>query len=120
MRTLLYSGTYDWQCSWYATKLWLDKLEWTGAAAYRAEAFREWRVGGEGGGERAGEVKTVGPLTFATVRGAGHMMSVFFFSLSRAVVCLVLIFLRLGLYVPHDKPVEAQAMVSRWLAQREL
>ena len=82
MRTLLYSGTYDWQCSWYATKLWLDKLEWTGAAAYRAKAFREWRVAGDGGGERAGEVKTVGPLTFATVRGAGHMMSVFFFSLS--------------------------------------
>ena len=51
VRTLLYSGTYDWQCSWYATKLWLDKLEWTGAAAYRAEAFRDWRVGGEGGGE---------------------------------------------------------------------
>ncbi|KAI0751275.1 peptidase S10 serine carboxypeptidase [Daedaleopsis nitida] len=88
VRTLVYSGTYDWQCNWYATKLWLDKLEWTGSSQYLSQDFRDWIVDGH----KAGEVKTVGPLTFATVRGAGHMMS----------------------------PVEAQTMVSRWLAQLEL
>lgn len=73
VRTLLYSGTYDWQCNWAATRLWLEKLEWTGSAQYKANAWRDWTVDGH----KAGEVKTAGPLTFATVRGAGHMISRF-------------------------------------------
>ena len=44
----------------------------TGAAAYRAQGFRDWVVGGH----TAGQVKSAGLLTFATVFGAGHMMSV--------------------------------------------
>ena len=71
VRVLIYSGTYDWQCTWYASKLWLEKLEWSGSAVYSARQFRNWIVDGR----PAGETKTAGPLTFATVRGAGHMMS---------------------------------------------
>ncbi len=71
VRTLIYSGTHDWQCSWPATRLWLDKLEWTGAVLYKSQTFRDWTVDGH----KAGEVRTAGPLTFATVRGAGHMIS---------------------------------------------
>ncbi|TBU32201.1 peptidase S10 serine carboxypeptidase [Dichomitus squalens] len=87
---LIYSGTYDWQCNWYASKLWLEKLEWSGNAVYNTHDFRDWIVDGH----KAGEVKSAGPLTFATIRGAGHM-------------------------VPHDKPAEAQAMISRWLARAD-
>ena len=72
VRVLIYSGTYDWQCNWVASRLWLEELEWTGAAAYRAQGFRDWVVGGH----TAGQVKSAGLLTFATVFGAGHMMSV--------------------------------------------
>ena len=68
VRVLVYSGTYDWQCGWYASKLWLEKLEWTGAARYNANDFRDWLVGEQ----KAGEVKSAGPLTFATIRGAGE------------------------------------------------
>ncbi|KAL1946614.1 hypothetical protein VTO73DRAFT_14718 [Trametes versicolor] len=91
VRVLIYAGTYDWQCNWVANKLWLEKLDWSGGLVYAADAFRDWTVDGH----KAGETKSAGPLTFATVRGAGHM-------------------------VPFDKPAEAQAMVSRWLAQKEL
>ncbi|EMD41002.1 hypothetical protein CERSUDRAFT_121599 [Gelatoporia subvermispora B] len=91
VRVLIYAGTYDWQCNWVANKLWVDKLEWTGRAAYNAVSWRDWEVDGQ----KAGETKAAGLLTFATVRDAGHM-------------------------VPHDKPAEAQAMVSRWLTQQEL
>ena len=38
---------------------------------YKSQSFRDWSVDGH----KAGEVKTAGPLTFATVRGAGHMIS---------------------------------------------
>ncbi|KAI0366349.1 peptidase S10 serine carboxypeptidase [Pilatotrama ljubarskyi] len=91
VRVLIYAGTYDWQCNWVSNRLWVDKLQWTGSARYARAEVRDWTVDGE----KAGETKSAGPLTFATVRGAGHM-------------------------VPHDKPAEAQAMVSRWLAQTDL
>ena len=81
---LIYSGTYDWQCGWYASKLWLEKLEWSGNALYNAHDFRDWEVDGH----KAGEVKSAGPLTFATIRGAGHMISLFASTcLGRAMVC---------------------------------
>ncbi|KAI9063414.1 peptidase S10 serine carboxypeptidase [Trametes sanguinea] len=94
VRVLIYAGTYDWQCNWVANKLWVDKLEWTGASGYASAEWRGWDVGGS----EVGETKSAGLLTFATVRGAGHMMSVFAFPV----------------------PAEAQAMVSRWLAQQPL
>lgn len=72
IRVLIYAGTYDWQCNWVANKLWVDELEWSGKEAYRAEAWNDWSVNGK----KAGEMKQTPLLTFATVRGAGHMMSI--------------------------------------------
>ena len=46
-------------------------LEWSGQDAFRAESLREWKVGGE----VAGKTRRAGGLTFATLRGAGHMVS---------------------------------------------
>ncbi len=66
---LIYAGTYDWQCNWVANKLWVDKLEWTGKDSYNTEEWRDWFVDGE----KAGETKSAGVLTFVTIRGAGHM-----------------------------------------------
>ncbi|KAJ3532250.1 hypothetical protein NM688_g7451 [Phlebia brevispora] len=66
---LIYAGTYDWQCNWVANKLWVDKLEWSGKYVYNAEDWYDWIVDGN----KAGETKTSGLLTFATLRGAGHM-----------------------------------------------
>ncbi|KAG0698855.1 Alpha/Beta hydrolase protein [Suillus ampliporus] len=70
IRMLIYAGTYDWQCNWMANKLWVDKLDWKERSAYAKESWRSWYVNGE----KAGETKNAGPLTFATVLGAGHMM----------------------------------------------
>jgi carboxypeptidase C (cathepsin A) len=69
VRVLIYAGTYDWQCNWVANKLWVDKLEWTGQDTYTAAEWRDWTVDGH----KAGETKSSGLLTFATVREAGHM-----------------------------------------------
>jgi len=91
IRVLIYLGTYDWQCNASANKLWVQKLEWTGQEEYLSQAWREWFVDWK----KAGETKRSGLLTVATINGAGHM-------------------------VPHDKPAEAQALVSRWLAQQDL
>ncbi|KAI0637721.1 peptidase S10 serine carboxypeptidase [Trametes polyzona] len=112
VRVLIYAGTYDWQCNWVANRIWLDKLEWSGAERYARTDFRDWSVDGH----KAGETKSVGPLTFATVRGAGHMISSRW-SVYPGLCDTEAIFWQ---HVPFDKPAEAQAMVSRWLAQAAL
>lgn len=71
IRVLIYAGTFDWQCNWVSNKLWVDALEWSGSDEYSAAQWRDWSVEGR----KAGEVKSTPLLTFATVRGAGHMMS---------------------------------------------
>ena len=104
---LIYAGTYDWQCNWVANKLWVDKLEWTGQEVYSAAEWRDWLVEGN----KAGETKKSGVLTFATIRGAGHMGAIYPDAFRGGVVAD-------HSYppVPHDKPAESFAMVSRWLA----
>ena len=77
LRILIYAGTYDWQCNWVANKLWVDKLQWSGHDGYAQAEWRDWSVS-EGDG-KAGEVKETPLLTFATIRGAGHMISLFSF-----------------------------------------
>ncbi|KAF9076682.1 peptidase S10 serine carboxypeptidase [Rhodocollybia butyracea] len=96
VRVLIYAGTYDWQCNWVSNRMWVDALEWSGSDEYSKADWREWSVNAR----KAGEVKSSSFLTFATVKGAGHMMS--FFS------------------VPHDKPEESLAMIQRWLKHRSL
>ncbi|KAJ7507313.1 peptidase S10 serine carboxypeptidase [Mycena galericulata] len=94
VRVLIYAGTYDWQCNWVANRMWVDKLEWSGQKAYAALDWTDWDIGAQ---VKAGEVKQAegSPLSFVTIRGAGHM-------------------------VPHDKPAEALAMLSAWLHGRQL
>jgi carboxypeptidase C (cathepsin A) len=77
IRVLLYAGTYDWQCNWVQNKLWIEKLEWTGKEAYENAKWRDWTFDGK----KVGETKRAGALTFATIRGAGHMMSLLYFFL---------------------------------------
>jgi carboxypeptidase C (cathepsin A) len=110
IRVLIYLGTYDWQCNASANKLWIEKLQWTGQKSYLSQAWRNWLVDGK----IAGETKTSGMLTVATVKGAGHMMSTRSFSSAPWYLP------HFDCHVPHDKPVEAQALVSRWLAHQEL
>ena len=119
VRILIYAGTYDWQCNYVANKLWVDKLEWSGSDGYTKAEWRDWIHNGK----KAGEVKETELLTFATIRGAGHMMSTLLSKL-RILMLIInlghpLLFVR-RLYVPYDKPAESLAMVSNWLAQKSL
>lgn len=68
---LIYAGTFDWQCNWVANKLWVEKLEWDGQKEYNDAEWRGWTVDDR----EAGITKKAGGLTFASVYGAGHMMS---------------------------------------------
>ena len=111
---LIYAGKYEYRCNWVSNKLWVDKLEWSGKADYKAEDWSNWEVDGR----TAGETKSSGILTFATVRGAGHMGT--YCVLLFANTCTNVPIHLACPAVPHDKPAEAFAMVSRWLAARPL
>lgn len=76
VRMLIYAGTYDWQCNWVANKLWIEKLDWSGREAF-SRTLNEWDTWTVGN-TTVGITKTAGPLTFATIAGAGHMMSSFY------------------------------------------
>ena len=92
---LIYAGTYDWICNWVSNRLWVEKLEWSGQAAYNAEQWKVWGMGevneeahskinSDGtimeaeriASNGAGVTKKAGPLTYASIWGAGHMISI--------------------------------------------
>jgi len=87
VRVLVYVGMNDFACNWVGNEKMTLALEWTGKDTFRAQPLEEWKVDGH----VAGLVRRSGPLMFATVNGAGHM-------------------------VPRDKPKESLELLKRWLA----
>ncbi|PPQ69455.1 hypothetical protein CVT26_002865 [Gymnopilus dilepis] len=74
VRALIYVGTYDWICNHVGNERWLvgDDFagSWWGGERWRREDRTVWVVDGK----KAGEKRSFGPLTFATIEGAGHMV----------------------------------------------
>lgn len=110
IRVLIYVGKHDWICNWVGNEHWTLALEWDQGDAFRAEALRDWKVGGK----VAGSTRSMGGLTFATIDGAGHMVrvAVWVDKYSHSTFC--------ALQVPYDKPKESLELVKRWLAGKEL
>jgi carboxypeptidase C (cathepsin A) len=46
-------------------------LEWTGQEGFVSQPLRDWKIGGRA----VGMTRSYGSLTFATIAGAGHMVS---------------------------------------------
>ncbi|OCH92452.1 serine carboxypeptidase [Obba rivulosa] len=90
MRVLIYVGANDWICNWVGNERMTLSLDWTGRDEFIAQPLREWEVEGI----PAGLTRSAGPLTFATIFGAGHL-------------------------APHNKPKESLELVKRWLAKED-
>jgi len=72
VRALIYVGTYDWICNWIGNEAWTLNMEWSGKEAFGQQPLEAWSIDGE----VAGKTRSAKGLTFATVDGAGHMVSV--------------------------------------------
>lgn len=72
VRALVLAGAYDLGCNWVGNERMSRALDWYGKEAFNGEALGEWEVEGK----KAGKMRTWGPLAFASVYGAGHMVSV--------------------------------------------
>jgi carboxypeptidase C (cathepsin A) len=71
IRILIYVGMYDSACSWLDNERMTRIIEWSGQAAFANTPLREWKADGKS----AGKVRSSGLLTFATIYGAGHLVS---------------------------------------------
>ncbi|KAJ6500701.1 serine carboxypeptidase [Mycena sanguinolenta] len=87
VRVLIYAGTYDLVCNFVGNDRVARDLEWHGTQQFVEQPLRDWIVDGE----PAGETRTFSGLTFATLRDAGHQ-------------------------APYDRPVQALALINRWLS----
>ena len=86
---LIYAGDADFICNWLGNVGWTDALEWSGSKAYKKVGRTPLKLGGDG--EKIGEVKSQGNLTFMRIHGAGHM-------------------------VPLDQPEAGLDFFNRWLS----
>ncbi|KAG7671065.1 hypothetical protein KSW81_004492 [Nannochloris sp. 'desiccata'] len=71
VRALIYAGDQDFICNVLGNRRWVDSLQW--------DQWREWAnaenvTWATTNDEDAGVVTEVGPLTFLSVKGAGHMV----------------------------------------------
>ena len=82
-------GDADFICNWIGNAAWTDALEWNGSEEYGKVGRTDLRLGGAG--EKIGEVKSSGNLTFMRIHGGGHM-------------------------VPLDQPVSSLDFFNRWLS----
>lgn len=65
------SGDYDWRCNWIGNLRWSEKFEWTGHLEFAAQVLKPWKVDDK----MVGLTRGARGLTYATVQGAGHMVS---------------------------------------------
>jgi cathepsin A (carboxypeptidase C) len=86
---LIYAGDADYICNWLGNKAWTEALEWSGKKDYNKAETKDLLLGGKG--DKIGDFKTSGNLTFVRIHGGGHM-------------------------VPYDQPEPSSDFFNRWLS----
>lgn len=92
IRVMIYAGDKDIICNELGNRQWVDALEWKGSQEWKHAKNSTWLLDS---GEEAGIVTEVGPLSFVSVKGAGHM-------------------------VPMDQPKAALHMITKFLNDQKL
>ena len=87
VEVLVYSGDKDWICNWRGGEAWTNAMHWKSHTEFNQQNMEAWSVDSQ----PAGEMRQYGNLHFLRVFNAGHM-------------------------VPMDQPVNALAMLSRFIA----
>lgn len=71
VRVLVYVGTYDFVCNWVGNERWTLDMAWSGQQAFAKKPLVDWTLDGH----VAGKTRSHGAFTFATIDGAGHLVS---------------------------------------------
>jgi len=70
VRVMIYAGDKDIICNELGNRQWVDALEWKGSEEWEQADEATWYVDDE----EAGTVTEAGPLSFVSVKDAGHMV----------------------------------------------
>ncbi len=84
VNTLVFAGIYDSVCAWPSNRMEFTTRSvlglpigcgstswpWSGSLGFQEQEWRSWEMEGK----QAGDIKSFGPLTLASVWGAGHMV----------------------------------------------
>ena len=81
-------GDADFICNWLGNHAWTEALEWPGQKTYNEAQLEDLKFDGDG--DKFGEVKSNGNLTFMRLHAGGHM-------------------------VPLDQPEASLEFFNRWL-----
>ena len=92
VRVMIYAGDKDIICNELGNRQWVDALEWKGSKEWQGAENVTWVLES---GEEAGIVTQVGPLSFVSVKDAGHM-------------------------VPMDQPKAALEMITKFIQNENL
>ena len=92
VRVMIYAGDKDIICNELGNRQWVDALEWKGSKEWQSAENVTWVLES---GEEAGIVTQVGPLSFVSVKDAGHM-------------------------VPMDQPKAALEMITKFIRNENL
>ena len=87
-------------------------LEWSQQEEFRSKPLNVWSVAN---GDVSGLVRSGGGLTYATIAGAGHMVSGDYLPDGHEDRSS-----SIALQAPFDKPVESLELANRWLANEEI
>ena len=83
---LVYAGDADFICNYLGNRAWTEELAWEGKDAYNAAEMTDLELGGD----KYGQVKSAGNLTYMAIHAAGHM-------------------------VPYDQPEGGLDFFNRWV-----
>ncbi|KAK4368750.1 hypothetical protein RND71_012542 [Anisodus tanguticus] len=90
-KVLLYEGQLDLRVGIVSTEAWVKRMNWEGIDKFLEADRKVWRVNSE----LAGYVQKWGNLSHVVLLGAGHL-------------------------VPHDQPLNSQAMIEDWVLEKGL
>ncbi len=76
VKVLIYVGSYDWICNWVGNERWTLALEWKWADGIHGEGVERLVCRRKA----RWQTRSAKGLSFATIHGAGHMVSSTFFS----------------------------------------
>jgi cathepsin A (carboxypeptidase C) len=106
VKVLIYAGMNDLMTGWAGQEKMVHLLDWSGKQEFSKAELKPWYIDSKNE-SKAGDMKTHGGLSFVTIEGAGHLVS----------IAVGYLFIRAHemRQAPYDKPDESLWMVNQWL-----